>query len=161
MRETRRRLSITRSSRSGSGPPGVTRASRCSTRSSNEGCPCIGSMLSHQSVTRVSLEKKRCPPMSILFPAYCTVFEMPPMRVSSSNMVTRYASGCSSSSYAAVNPAGPAPIITTYVCLRCDILSPYTRCRATNERSPDRLKSLASYHFSGVKRRLKREFTRS
>ena len=33
-----------------------------------DGAPCMGMKSSHQAVTRLSLEKKRCPPMSMRLP---------------------------------------------------------------------------------------------
>src|SRR3954468_5096023 len=65
---------------------------------------------SHQFITRSLLEKKRCPPISIRLPLYSTVREMPPMYVLFSSSMG-FTSDRVSSSYAAVKPAGPAPMM--------------------------------------------------
>ena len=65
--------------------------------------------------TRDTLVKNRCPPMSKRQPSRSTVRLIPPTTSSASK--TRTGSPCRSSSYAAVSPAGPAPMIDGAVLL--------------------------------------------
>ena len=52
------------------------------------------------------------------------------VRITSYNVCyTKLLRGCASSSYAAVNPAGPAPMMTTCVLFDCDMFAPYARWR--------------------------------
>ena len=89
MRETRRRISMTSSVFSGSGPSGASGGVRPSSRSSFDGAPCTGSTFSHHAFTSGALEKKRWPPMSMRLPCQATVREMPPKVSLSSKSVTR------------------------------------------------------------------------
>src|ERR1035437_8187301 len=65
---------------------------------------------SHHPITRPLLEKKRAPPISIRLPLYRTVREIPPISRDASSTIGLI-SECFRNSKAAVNPAGPAPII--------------------------------------------------
>ena len=76
MRETRSRTSIVRSVVSGSGPPSLRGFSRPKIKSSFAGLPCTGKSCVHNCVTLSSLEKKRCPPMSMRLPLYVAVREI-------------------------------------------------------------------------------------
>src|ERR687888_11661 len=64
----------------------------------------------HSSLTADTFVKNRCPPMSKRKPLYSTVRAMPPTCESFSNTWT--GCPCAASRYAAVRPAGPAPMTT-------------------------------------------------
>ena len=63
------------------------------------------------SSTGVTLVKKRCPPTSKRHPSRSTVREIPPTTSSASSTTGRRPAR--TNSYAAVSPAGPAPMTTT------------------------------------------------
>ena len=67
----------------------------------------------HRSSTAVTLVKNRWPPMSKRQPSRTTVRLIPPTTSSDSRMVTPAARPALASMYAAVRPAGPAPMTTT------------------------------------------------
>ncbi len=64
----------------------------------------------HSFVTALTLVKKRWPPMSMRQSPKRAVREMPPTTSSASS--TTLVRPCLANSYAAVSPAGPAPMIT-------------------------------------------------
>src|SRR5947209_15914493 len=81
------------------------------TSSSSASPPTTGISSVHQSITRSDFEKKRWPPISIRLPLWRIVQEIPPMRSPASSTIGRIEDRRQSSN-AAVNPAGPAPMIT-------------------------------------------------
>src|SRR5437879_3713516 len=90
-------------------------------RNCSFGGPSTGITSIHQFITRSDFEKNLWPPISIRWPLYFTVREMPPI----SSLFSR-TTGCISvrfrSSYAAVRPAGPAPMIKALRCSKALLL---------------------------------------
>ena len=119
MRLTLRRRNMTASSFSGSGPPGSRWLRRPRIMSSLDGLPCTGISSIQRSLTSFALEKNRWPPMSIRQSPQTAVLDIPPMNADSSSTTTRHSLDLRRSSWAAVRPAGPAPImIAVFTCYR-------------------------------------------
>src|ERR1700722_3464932 len=75
----------------------------------------------HHCITRSLLEKNLWPPMSIRLPLYLIVREIPPISSLASRRIGLI-SVRRSNSRPAVNPAGPAPIITAVLLIERDLL---------------------------------------
>ena len=77
-----------------------------------------GSICRQKFITRSFLLKKRCGPKSILLPLKSYVAEMPPILSDASRTQALISAFLLEISYAAVTPAGPAPIIIAFFIIK-------------------------------------------